>query len=93
MFHPDVAIEVKVSYEWYQNQASGLGEDFLRELEQAYKAIQELPDTWPIFNKHYRRFLMSKFPFSVIYRESNNSIFVVVVMHNSRRPNYWNARI
>ena len=52
MFHPDVVIEVKVSYEWYQNQASGLGEDFLRELEQAYKAIQELPDTWPIFNKH-----------------------------------------
>jgi len=93
VFHPDVEIEVKASYEWYQNKADGLGEDLLSELELAYKAILELPDTWPIFNKHYRRFLLSKFPFSVIYRVSNKSIYVVVVMHNSRKPNYWNVRL
>lgn len=91
-FHPDVAIEVKTSYEWYQNQAGGLGDDFLHELESAYQTIVELPDTWPKFNKHYRRFLLGKFPFSVIYRENNNSIFVVAVMHNSRKPGYWKNR-
>jgi len=32
IFHPTVAIEVKASYEWYQNQAEGLGDDFLYEL-------------------------------------------------------------
>ena len=35
IFHPDVAIEVKTSYEWYQNQAEGLGDDLLSELESA----------------------------------------------------------
>jgi hypothetical protein len=25
IFHPAVAIEVKASYEWYQNQSEGLG--------------------------------------------------------------------
>ena len=92
-FHPDVAIEVKASYEWYQNQVHGLGDDFLRELESAYQTIVELPDTWPKFNKDYRRFLLGKFPFSVIYRKDNNgSIFVAAVMHNSRKPGYWKKR-
>ncbi len=32
-------LEVKASYEWYQRQADGLGDDFLTELETAYQAI------------------------------------------------------
>jgi plasmid stabilization system protein ParE len=92
IFHPAVAIEIKASYEWYQNQSEGLGDDFLSELESAYQAIIELPDTWPRFNMNYRRFLLSKFPFSVVYRENENTIFVVAVMHNSRKPNYWKNR-
>jgi hypothetical protein len=35
IFHPDVEHEVKASYEWYQRQAIGLGDDFLSELESA----------------------------------------------------------
>lgn len=89
IFHPDIAIEVKASYDWYQNQADGLGDDFLRELEAGCQTIVELPETWPVFRRKYRRFLLSKFPFSVIYRQKNDSIFVVAVMHNSRKPDCW----
>ncbi len=92
IFHPDIEYEVRASYEWYQKQADGLGEDFLSELETAYQAIVELPDTWPNFEKGFRRFLLSKFPFSVIYRFSKKTIFIVAVMHNSRKPGYWSER-
>ncbi|RLA45335.1 MAG: type II toxin-antitoxin system RelE/ParE family toxin, partial [Gammaproteobacteria bacterium] len=37
-------------------------------------------------------FLLSRFPFSVIYRMSGDTIYVVSVMHNSRKPGYWHAR-
>lgn len=92
IFHPDIELEVKASYQWYQNQADGLGEDFLKELEIAYETIVELPNTWPKFQIGLRRFLLSKFPFSVIYKVIGNSIFVVAIMHNSRKPGYWNER-
>jgi hypothetical protein len=59
VFHPDVVLEVKASYRWYQEQAEGLGDDFLSELESAYEAISEFPDTWPKFK--------SKFP--IFYEE------------------------
>ncbi len=92
VFHPDTALEIKASYEWYQNQAEGLGDDFLTELESAFDAIAELPNTWPKFTKNCRRFLLSRFPFSVICRAKNNSIFVIAIMHNSKKPGYWEER-
>ncbi len=91
-FHPDVAIDIKESFDWYQKQADGLGDDFLNELESAYQAVSELPNTWPKFQNKFRRFLLSKFPFSIIYQVSNESIYVVAVMHNSRKPKYWLKR-
>ena len=92
-FHPQVSSEIKSSYNWYQKQAEGLGEDFLNELKSAYQAIVEFPKAWPPFKKGFRRFILSKFPFSVIYKENENNVFVVAVMHNSRRPGYWLKRL
>ncbi len=91
-FHPDVAIDIKESFDWYQKQADGLGNDFLNELESAYQAVSELPNTWPKFQNNFRRFLLSKFPFSIIYRASNELVYVVAVMYNSRKPKYWLKR-
>ncbi len=92
-FHPDVASEVKSSYIWYQNQAKGLGGDYLTELETSYQAIVKLPNTWPKFKNGFRRFLLGKFPFSIIYRFNGDTVFVVAVMHNSREPGYWLERL
>ena len=77
IFHPDISSEIKASYNWYQVQAKGLGDDFIAELEAAYDAISELPETWPKFQREFRRFLLSRFPFSIIYKETNQSIFIV----------------
>jgi hypothetical protein len=93
VFHPDIASEIKASYNWYQEQAAGLGDDFIAELESAYETIEELPETWPKFQKGFRRYLLARFPFSVIYKVSNDYIYVVAVMHNSRKPGYWVGRI
>jgi hypothetical protein len=45
VFHPEIASEIKASYNWYQEQAAGLGDDFIAELESGYDAITELPET------------------------------------------------
>ena len=91
-FHPDVSHEIKESYNWYQEMAEGLGDNFLSELESAYQTITELPDTWPKFQKGFRRFLLTSFPFSILYKHKDNIIYIVAVMHNSRKPGYWKKR-
>ncbi len=92
IFHPDVKEDIKSSYQWYQEQAEGLGEDFISELEASYQAIVEFSDTWPAFQKGFKRYLLSRFPYSVIYRKSGTQLFVVAVMHNRRKPGYWHVR-
>lgn len=92
IFHPEVALEIKASFEWYEAQGTGLGGDYLAELESAYEAIEQFPNTWPKFKKNFRRFLLRKFPYSVIYRAANDEIYVVAVMHNHRKPDYWGGR-
>ncbi len=93
LFHPDVAHEIKSSFYWYQQQAEGLGIDFLNELEVSYQAIKEMPNTWPNFQNGFKRFLLSKFPYSVIYQINEQIIYIVAVMNNSRKPGYWQERV
>ncbi len=54
VFHPDVSAEIRASYSWYQELTEGLGDDFLDELESAYEAILEFPQTWPLFQKGFQ---------------------------------------
>lgn len=91
-FHPDVYIDVKGSYEWYEEQSVGLGSRFIAELEFSYDAIRYSPQTWPSFEEGFHRYILPRFPFSVIYKETGDAIFVLAVMHNSRKPGYWQKR-
>lgn len=92
IFHPDVKDEIKAYYQWYEEQAIGLGDDLLQELESSYEILSEYPDTWPNFQTGFKRYLLSRFPFSVIYKAHCNQIYVVAIMHNKRKPGYWQDR-
>ena len=93
LFHPSTLEEVKTSFDWYQEQVDGLGADFIQELDEAFNSIQSLPDTWPKMGKSHRRFVLSRFPYSVVYKVLNDeTVYVVAIMHNHRKPGYWNDR-
>ena len=62
IFHPDIHHEIKENYQWYQSKSQGLGEDFIAELESAFRIILEMPDTWPVISKKFRRYLLNRFP-------------------------------
>ncbi|MFH0725417.1 MAG: type II toxin-antitoxin system RelE/ParE family toxin [Pseudomonadota bacterium] len=70
-----------------------MGDDYITELEFAFQTIAEMPDTWPKFKKDFRRYILSRFPFAVIYRPRGNILYVVAVMHQSRKPDYWVERV
>ncbi|MBD3795616.1 MAG: type II toxin-antitoxin system RelE/ParE family toxin [Epsilonproteobacteria bacterium] len=92
-FHPDVAVDIKGSFDWYEKELNGLGYAFISELENAYEAILHSPLVWANFEYGFKRYLLSRFPFSVVYKVTKETIFIIAVMHNSRNPNYWVERI
>lgn len=91
-FHPDVAIDIKVAYDWYEKELEGLGDNFLSELESGYSSVLNFPTTWAFFKYEFRRYILPRFPFSIIYKETETKIFIIAVMHNKRKPNSWLKR-
>lgn len=40
----------------------------------------------------YRKLGLRPFPYTIIYRQENDTITIVAVMHQKRRPGYWRGR-
>lgn len=91
-FHPDIYQELDEAYFWYESKSVGLGEDFIKELDRAFSLIQNSPKTWPILSSNFRRFLLKRFPYGIIYQIKEDCIFIVAIMHLSSKPNYWIER-
>jgi hypothetical protein len=67
--------------------------DFVEELGRAVNTIRETPQRWPMGKSHTRRFLLWRFPFSIIYTEEENEIILWAVAHASGRPEFWTVRL
>ena len=78
---------------YYQSRASGLGIDYLSEVERAVQAIAESPNRWPIIEGELRRRLVRRFPFGILYRIESEEIVIIAVAHLRRKPGYWKERI
>lgn len=69
-----------------------ISESFVEELDRAIRLIRSTPLRWPKFRSGTRRFLMRRFPFSVVYRLEPDAVIVIAVAHARRRPGYWRKR-
>ncbi len=91
-FHTEAAVEVETARQWYAERNPAAAASFLAELDLAVERIREAPQRWPRYAKGARRFILPRFPFSVIYRVKGELIEVVAVAHHRRRPGYWKSR-
>lgn len=46
-----------------------------------------------ILKEPYRRALLQRFPYGVIYRHQADTGYLVAIMHLKRKPGYWLYRI
>ncbi|WP_375541580.1 type II toxin-antitoxin system RelE/ParE family toxin [Halomicronema sp. CCY15110] len=91
--HSEAMQELDDAVAYYQEQAPGLGLDFLDEVEQALKRIQHSSNLGqPYKNTRLRRYVLRKFPFLIFYTELDTLIWVVAIAHAKRKPDYWRTR-
>ncbi len=77
---------------WYREHNPDAAEAFLTELERALLRIAEAPQRWPVVDVNRRRFVLRRFPFSILYRLTSSQVEVLAVAHGRRRPGYWRDR-
>jgi plasmid stabilization system protein ParE len=78
---------------WYNRQASGLGREFLDELDRAVRRAMAFPMSYPEIEPSIRRCRLARFPYGLIYGVDGETLVVVAVAHLHRQPRYWIDRI
>lgn len=92
-FHPDVQDEVDEAYDWYERQRVGLGEDFLRALDDVFRRLAATPMIHAVIYQNVRCALPRRFPYGVYYRVLADRVQVIAVQHTRRDPSSWQSRV
>jgi len=85
--------ELDDAVEWYNEQATGLGLEFLDELDRAIRRSLAYPLSCPEIEPGLRRCLLARFPYGMVYGLDDDTVVVVAVAHLHREPRYWSDRI
>jgi mRNA-degrading endonuclease RelE of RelBE toxin-antitoxin system len=92
VIHESADEELNAAALFYESRETDLGQEFLKELSISFNRIREYPYSYSIVFEEYRRCVMARFPFSVVYRIEEESVLVFAVAHLRRRPGYWRNR-
>jgi plasmid stabilization system protein ParE len=92
-FLPPAEEEMHEAAKYYEEQAEGLGEEFLDDVQRSIDSVRMFPEIGSMIEPPLRRHLLSRFPYSVVYAREPETIVVVAIAHHRRRPGYWRERL
>jgi len=93
IFHPDAGEEYALAVEYNAGIAPELGSRFHDEIERLIRDVRRQPGRFFRFSPPAQRALARKFPYSVVYLDQPDRVWIVAVMHAKRRPGYWRERL
>ena len=78
---------------FYEEQASGLGAEFIAELEESIGSLETTPALGAPYIGETRRIPLHRFPYSIVYLVEDDNLVILAVAHQRRQPGHWKDRI
>jgi len=91
-FHPEAELELIEAALHYEMEVPGLGERFGSEVRRAMDLLLDHPEIGQQVDPDLRRFVLPRFPFTLIYSSTSDVLRIEAVAHQSRLPGYWRTR-
>jgi hypothetical protein len=91
-FDPAARAELLATIKYYEECRAGLGKRFRLVVESELDLIRKAPFQFRVLHAPFRRCLLHKFPYSIIFAIEPEFILVVAVAHTKRKPGYWRER-
>ena len=92
-FHPEALFELESAAYFYADCQSGLELRFIDAVHSAIRRACDAPERWRLFEGDIRRILVHVFPYAVLYSIEKDFLYIIAVMHSSRKPGYWRNRV
>lgn len=90
---PDAKLEIRAAALYYEELQPGLGEAFIQEVELAVRNLFRNPLRWRCIRGNWRRSIVRRFPYYIVFVADNTEVYIAAVMHRQRKPEYWLGRI
>lgn len=90
--HPTAIREIHKIAHSYDKKADQLGDRFTDQVAHAFARLRQMPMIGEENARGERRLNLRRFPYKVIYRIHDESVFVVALAHHKRRDGYWRRR-
>ena len=91
--HPEASSEAIEARIWIGEDDPLQGVAFSDALQESFRKIKRSPLICRCFDGEFRKSRIGKFRYSVIFRIRGDEIQVMAVMHQHRKPGYWNDRL
>lgn len=76
--------EFDAAFRWYEEQRSGLGVEFARDVDRQAGSLKRFPNAFPVVFEDARRTILKRFPFGVYYTVEEARIVILAVLHLKR---------
>jgi plasmid stabilization system protein ParE len=90
--HELAELELNDAADFYDSREAGLGSEFVREVQKAVRQLSEYPESAPLVKGDARVKVLRKFPYNIIYFVTPETIRLLAIASQSRRPFYWIRR-
>ncbi len=92
-FHEGARRDYLESLGFYLQHSLQAAQNFQEEYRGTRNRIGQFPGMGTPDEKGTRRFTFPSFPFSLIYLEEEEQLFLIAVAHHSRTQGYWKDRL
>ena len=92
-FNAEALAEAEDATRWYREHGGAApGRAFTLELKRTVSLAARQPGIGSPGSHGTSRLYLKRFPYTLIFRVEGESVRVIAVAHQSRRPGYWDGR-
>lgn len=81
-------LEIEDAKEYYNLQKPTLGDTFKDDVKKTIQSIKNFPNLYPNITNDLKRTVLHRFPYSIFYAITDDTILILSVAHQHRKPFY-----
>ena len=81
-------LEIEDAKEFYNLQKPTLGDTFKNDVKKTIENIKNFPNLYPNITNDLKRTVLHRFPYSIFYAITDDTILILSVAHQHRKPFY-----
>lgn len=90
--HIEAEVELEQIFFEYAGKSPNIATQFYAEVVDGFSKVVRHSGIGAPLDNEYRKLVLPNFPYNIVYRESENLIYIDAIAHQRRNLGYWSDR-